>query len=616
MTDNPTRQTHNVVCISTIDWDFIWQGHQEIMSTLARQGHRVLFIENTGVRRATLKDLPRLQHRLRNWRRGVRGIRKVMDNLYVYAPLVLPFPYSRVARAINKALMFWTLRSWTRTMRFENPIIWTWLPSPLALELIRLLDGQLVIYYCCDDFQASSPGSRRIRETEDLLLRRADLVFAHSKEIFERCRWLTDQVYVFQYGFKREVFLRAADRPPADLASIKGPIIGYVGGVHRHVDQELLEKVAVAHPDKSIVLVGPLQVEVGRLAGLPNVHFLGQKRYEELPNYIKHFDVGLIPYALNEYTKSVYPTKLNEYLIMGKPVVSTQLPEVGYFNQCNHGIVSVADTPDAFVHRIAEELTGDSEARRTQRIRLVEKNAWGEKIAEMQRLIQAKLEEKVKTREMDWQNAFVSFYRSSRRKIMMGLATAALAYGILFYTPALWTLAEPLRMSDQPVEADVIVVLAGGIGESGEPGEEYQEKVKHAADLYRQGYAGKLIFSSGVGYVFKEAQVMRALAVSLGVPEGAIILDERGGGNYQSLLNAKRIMEPAGWSRMLLVTARYNTGRSRLLTEKNLPGIAVTLAPAPHSIYFGDGSQVAWKHVRAIAHEYLAILYYWWRGYL
>ncbi|TAJ22918.1 MAG: glycosyltransferase family 1 protein [Nitrospirae bacterium] len=354
------REAQNIVCLSTIDWDFVWQGHQEIMSTLAREGHRVLFIENTGVRNVTLQDLPRLRNRLLNWRSGTRGIRKVMDNVYVYAPLVLPFPYSSVAQAVNRGLMHWTLRSWIASMRFDSPIIWTWLPTALTLELIRTLDAQLVVYYCCDDFQASSSGSRRIRETEDVLLRKADLVFAHSKAIFDRCRRFTDQVHVFQYGFNRDIFMRSQGPMPADLALIAHPIIGYIGGVHKHVDQVLLEKVVTAHPDKSLVLVGPLQTEADRLAKQPNVHFLGQKPYEELPAYIRQFDVCVIPYELNEYTRSVYPTKLNEYLIMGKPVVSTKLSEVEYFNQCHQGIVAVAEGREAFVRRIGEELRAGS----------------------------------------------------------------------------------------------------------------------------------------------------------------------------------------------------------------------------------------------------------------
>lgn len=611
------RELHNIVCISTIDWDFIWQGHQEIMSTLARQGNRVLFIENTGVRSATLKDLQRLKNRLLNWRKGTKGIRKVMDNLYVYAPLVLPFPYSRVARVINKALMFWTLRSWTGAMRFDNPIIWTWLPSGLALELIKILDGRLVVYYCCDNFQASSTGSRRIRESENILLRKADLVFAHSKDLRDRCSQLNNHVHVFQYGFNSEIFAHAEDIPPVDLQPIKHPVLGYVGGVHKVIDFELLEKVALAHRDKSLVFVGPLQADVGRLDTLPNIHFLGQKRYEELPTYIRNFDLCLIPYVLNEYTRSVYPNKLNEYLIMGKPVVSTRLPEVEYFNQCHGAVVAVADNHDSFVELISEELARDHETLRAKRIGEVERNAWGQKIEAMQGLIQARLDEKAKLREQNWQYTLVRFYRTFRIKMAAAITACLLAYPLLFHTPLVRSLGEPLRIADEPTQADAIVVLAGGIGESGEPGDAYQEKVKHGVELYQQGYARKLIFSSGVSYVYKEARVMKALAVSLGVPEADVLLDEIGGGNYGSLKNAKRVMEAHGWKSMLLVTSRYNTVRSRLVARKNLVGIQVRLTPPPHSAFFGESGPLReWRQVRAILHEYEAIAYYWVKGYI
>jgi glycosyltransferase involved in cell wall biosynthesis/uncharacterized SAM-binding protein YcdF (DUF218 family) len=612
----PSMNTsHNIVCISTIDWDFIWQGHQEIMSTLARQGHRILFIENTGVRRVALKDLPRLRHRLKNWRRGISGIRKVMDNLYVYAPLVLPFPYSRLAQTINKLLMFWILRRWTRSMRFDNPVIWTWLPTPLALALIRFLDGQLIIYYCCDNFEASSPGSRRIRKSEDTLLRKADLVFAHSKTLFDRCKQHANDVHVFRYGFNREVFSHAGETPP-DLLSIPRPILGYVGGFHRHVDQDLMLDVAKSHPDKSLVFVGPLQVEVGELRSLPNVFFLGQKPHELLPSYIKYFDVALIPYRLNDYTRSVYPTKLNEYLAMGKPVISTKLPEIEYFNQCHRSVVSLAETSEAFVGQIQIELDRDNDAQRAFRIGQVAQNAWGEKIESMQRLIRAKLEEKAKTRELNWQNLLVRVYRASRRQVV-GLAIASLlGYALLFHSPLIWKIGEPLRIVDEPARADAIVVLAAGVGELGESGYAYREKVKYAVDLYKQGFAEHMIFSSGESFVFREAQVMKALAVALGVPETAILLDEVGGGHYTSLLHVKQLMQDMGWSRMLLVTSWYNTGRSHLVAQKNLPQLVIRLTPAPESAFFGGQKRVEWKHIRAITHEYLAIVYYWVRGYI
>src|SRR5213076_1308458 len=113
----------DILCISTIDWDFIWQGHQEIMSRLAAQGSRVLFIENTGVRPPRLRDLPRLRHRLRNRMRGTGGFREERPNLFVLSPIVVPLPYSRIARWINRWLLLRALRRWMAATGFYRPIV-------------------------------------------------------------------------------------------------------------------------------------------------------------------------------------------------------------------------------------------------------------------------------------------------------------------------------------------------------------------------------------------------------------------------------------------------------------------------------------------------------------
>jgi len=606
----------NIVCISTIDWDFIWQGHQEIMSTLARQGHRVLFIENTGVRNVTLQDLPRLKARLLNWRKGVKGIRKVMGNLYVYAPLALPFPYSRLACLINKHLMRWTLLRWTKAMRFDNPIVWTWLPTALAQELIRDLNAQIVIYYCADNFEATAAESRSIREPENALLRKADLVFAHSKALFDRCKPFTDQVHLFPYGFNREIFHRPCGSPPVDLVDIKRPILGFVGGVRQIVDFDLVEKVALAHPDKSLVFVGPLQTDVSRLAWLPNVHFLGQKRYEEVPAYIKYFDLCLIPYILTDFTRSIHPAKLVDYLALGKSVVSTNLPEVEEFNRHHDGIVAVAASHESFLRQIEESFSRDNEGLRAERMRQVDKDAWDRKIETMEGLIRGKLEEKAKVREQAWQQTFSKLYLTARRRASAAAAACVLGYLLVFQTPLVWWLAKPLLIIEEPVSADVVAVLAGGIGESGEPSESYQEKVRQAVDLYQRGYARHLILSSGVNRAFNEARVMQALAVSLGVPKEAILVDEVGGGNYLSFLTLRETMQTHGWTRVLLVTALYNGRRSRLVAEKNFPGSIVRITRSVDNQYFGNRRRIAQRHVKAIVHEYLALAYYWWKGYI
>ena len=145
-------RNENIICISSIDWDFIWQGHQEIMSTFAKNGNRVLFIENTGVRSPGIKDIYRIKKRFGDYFKGIKGIRKEVGELYVYSPIVLPFPYSRMARQVNKLILLSVINRWMKAMNFSNPIIWTFLPTGTALDIINNIEKKLLIYYCIADF--------------------------------------------------------------------------------------------------------------------------------------------------------------------------------------------------------------------------------------------------------------------------------------------------------------------------------------------------------------------------------------------------------------------------------------------------------------------------------
>src|SRR5947207_2676020 len=194
----------DIVCLSSIDWEFIWQGHQEIMSTLAANGNRVLFIENTGVRAPSLRDFPRVRQRLRNWWKGTNGFRQQRDNLFLFSPLILPFPYSRVARWINRVMLLRSLRRWMRAIRFERPIVWSFLPTPLVRDLIKGLDPVVTIYYCIDDLASSSPAARRIHQFEERLFREVDLVFVTSEKLRQRALRYTPRVHFFPFAVSYE----------------------------------------------------------------------------------------------------------------------------------------------------------------------------------------------------------------------------------------------------------------------------------------------------------------------------------------------------------------------------------------------------------------------------
>lgn len=618
----------NIICISSIDWDFVWQGHQEIMSKFSANGNRVLFIENTGIRVPALKDLPRIKKRLVNWFTGLKGFRQEGENLFIYSPIILPFPYSRVARFINRRLLLKSLRRWMKAMEFYNPIIWTFLPTGTALDIINNIDNKLLIYYCIADFYELVDNMRKVKKTESELIRNSDLIFVQGKVLEEKCRALNDNVHVFPFGVNMEVFENFKNNvkdPPADIRNIKGPIIGYVGGVHKHIDFNLLRFIAQSHSEWSLVLVGPIQTDIDQIDSLANVHLLGKKEFSELPYYINEFDVCIIPYEKSEYTLTVYPTKLNEYHALGKPVVSTDLPEVAKFNATNEDLILLARTYKEFESDILKALLYPGDNLALKRIASAKNNNWIVRIQEMSILIEEALNVKLQG-TIDWRRQFIKLYKTTREKILKAGLVLLSGYLLLFYTPFVWFLARPLKIEQFPQKANAVVVFAGGVGESGKAGQGYEERVEHAVQLYKQDYAKNLIFSSGQKHVFKESEVMKILAVSLGVPQDSIILEENARNTYENITFTKEILNKKGWNKILLVSSPYHMRRASLVYNKVAKGIKVIYTPVSNSFFYTPefyhvGGRKAWKQINinqinGILHEYLGILYYLWKGFI
>ena len=608
----------NVLCISSIDWDFIWQGHQQIMETLAAQGNNVLFIENTGARRPTFRDGPRLRQRIRNWWRGTKGFRQERENLFVYSPLLLPFPYSRIARWINRFIVVRAVRRWMSAMGIQRPLVWTFLPTPLALDLIKAVKPDLVVYYCIDDIAASSSGARRIRRTEDQLFREADLVFVTSERLRERVRRFRAQADVFPFAvdFGRfEAARISGDDIPADLKSIPRPVVGYVGGLHQWVDQELVAGTARRLPDMTFVFIGPSQCDVSTLEREPTVRLLGARSHDELPGYIKGFDVGIVPYKFSDYTANVYPTKLNEYLAMGIPVVATGLPEIRRFNQAHGDVVAVANDPDEFAKQLQSAIQQRDTVQVEKRISVARENSWDRRLEGMAGLIESALAARRAYQEK-WDTSLRGLYRAASTRALRAVAIAAGLYLLAFHTPLLWVVAEPLRVVEIPRDADAIVVFAGGAGESATAGGGYQERVRQAVDLYEAGYAPRLIFSTGFVYAFREAEIMSSLAIDLGVPAEAIILEEQAGSTYENVIFVRDIARSLGSRRVLLVSSSYHMRRALLTWREQVPDIEVVATPVPGSQYYSHGYGANIQQFRGIAWEYAAILYYWSKGWL
>ena len=607
---------HDIVCLSSIDWQFIWQGHQEIMSTLAAAGNRVLFVENTGVRRPTFRDFSRVRDRFRNWRRGTKGFREERENLYVYSPIVLPFPYSGVAKPINKWLMVRALRRWMVTVGFRRPLVWTFLPTPLARDVMLAFDPELTVYYCIDDLASSSSAARPIEQSEISLFREADLVFVTSEKLRSRAAINSDHVHLFPFGVNFEKFAHAKNTaPPQELTDLRKPIVGYVGGIHKWIDFELLEELARRLPETTFVLVGPIQTDTSCLANCQNIHLLGARTHDELPRYIGAFDVGIVPYVLSDYTANVYPTKLNEYLAMGIPVVATDLLEIRRFNKTHGDVVAVANDAEMFATEITNVQKVVSEDERSRRIAVAEENSWQSRIERMSEVIDESIERKATVAER-WDKRLRSLYRRHRRRMTAAIVGIVASYTLAFETNLPWLMAEPLRLSEEPSQADVIVVFAGGVGESGQAGGGYQERVRAAVDLYQAGYAPRMIFSSGYEFAFREAEVMRSLAMSQGVPSSAIVLETRASSTYENVVFAYELLQEFDSTTILFVSSPYHMRRALLTWEAQAPDVEVVPTPVRESQFYNHVRGASLEQLKGLGHEYAAISWYWWKGWL
>ena len=384
----------SIVCLSSIDWSFNRQNPQEVASAFAESGNRVLFVENTGVRRAALRDAPRLWVRLRNWWRAAGGVRRVANGLDVFSPLLLPFPYSRAAGAFNIRVLLRVVRRWLGDAGGDPLIVITFLPTPLARQLIHALRPALIVYYCIDRLAESSPGARNLIHSEPKLLAEADVVFVTSAGLHAAAAEVASRVELLPSGVRFEEFERARQsrsEPHPAFAGLSGPVAGFVGSLRGATDLALLAESAELAPDLNFVLVGPLFADVTRLAARPNVRLIAAIPHAEVMSTMVRFDVGILPYVLDAFTADVMPVKLMEYLAAGLPVVSTPLPEVRRFVDEHPDLVAFASDAPSFVAALRAAIAHNTPLAVTRRMTVARRYDWAGQMLRMSRSMESLL---------------------------------------------------------------------------------------------------------------------------------------------------------------------------------------------------------------------------------
>jgi uncharacterized SAM-binding protein YcdF (DUF218 family) len=612
-----TINKQNFIIFSSVDWTTHWQLHHQLATSLVSTGNRVLFVENTGVRAPKVGDFRRIVDRLKSRLKSFHGFSGIKDSLIIYTPLFIPYPYLRVSIFINTLFISKAIKRWKKAANFNSPICISFLPTPSVQEIIKEMDSSLVIYYCADDMSRSLANPDKLEKYENRFFKESDLVFTTSHKIYNRACKFSNYVYNIPAGIDSSMFPPKGELSiPDDIKKIKHPIIGYVGAIGDVFDIDLVVQLANSMPDSNVVIVGPKYINTSSLEKIGNIFLLGGRSHDLMPNYIKSFDIALIPYKVNDATNSVYSCKLNEYLSLGKLIVSTNLKEIEIFNNENNNPVYIGKNTEDFIDktkRLLSILPEDSEKECANRVNLARKNTWDNRFVKIDLVIREAI--KLKSLNINtWKGKLSKKYKKSKYLFISKLSLVFLFYLLIFYSPLFWFLGEQLIVSDSPKNSDAIVVFSGD-GEVSYQNLSYQNRALDAIGLYKEGYADKIFLSSGREQTIADVEMIKLYLVSKGVPEFSIfILEKYPNSTYQNVIMIKESLEKNNIKSILFTTSPYHSRRAVLTWEKNAPNIEVVSFNAVNPLYKGVQWNIGLDKIRIIIYEYAAIVHNWVYG--
>ncbi|HKY51122.1 MAG TPA: glycosyltransferase [Candidatus Limnocylindria bacterium] len=355
----------DLIVFSHLRWDFVYQRPQHVLSRFGARGWNVFFVEEPLDGAAALST-----------REVAPGVTVVRTSV----PAALP-------TAVRERQLRDLLRDEWRQRRIERPVLWFY--TPMALPLGEGLEPAAIVYDCMDELSAFLGANELLPQRESELLEIADLVFTGGRRLYEAKRGRHPAVHCFPSSVDAHHFMLARgwrdERP--DQAGIPRPRLGYFGVIDERFDIELIDGMARLSPGWSYVMVGPVvKIDPAVLPHHPNIHYLGPKSYADLPAYIATWDVALIPFARNEATRYISPTKVLEYMAAGTPIVSTSIADI-VTPYGERRLVRIADRPFFAVAAAVEAMSEHRQARLEAFDRFLAGTSWDGTVREMERLV-------------------------------------------------------------------------------------------------------------------------------------------------------------------------------------------------------------------------------------
>ena len=365
-----------IIVHSHLQWDWVWQRPQQFLSRLS-ETHRVLFLEGPQLRDETFEPCFTLHQDAR------------FPSVTVMKTF---FPASRFSDGewvdAKRLQLLRAALSTELKGDFARPVQWFYDPM-CAPIFIGTLDERAVVYDCMDQLSQFKFAPPQLIEREKHLLHRADVVFAGGHKMWEDKRRFNSNCHFYGCGVDVNHFAAARDKNtklPRDIENLPAPRLGYFGVVDERLDYELIAQLADANPHGSVAIVGPhCKIDSNELPQRENLHWLGGREYSQLPAYAKAFDVCLMPFALNEATEYINPTKALEYMATGTPIVSSAVPDVvSNFSS----VVKIASSHDEFLHLCRESVCAPDGNAVQRGLKMASENTWEQIVAQLERHVE------------------------------------------------------------------------------------------------------------------------------------------------------------------------------------------------------------------------------------
>jgi UDP-galactopyranose mutase len=374
----PGNKIKNVICFAHLRWDFVFQRPQHLLSRCAKESNVYYFEEPI---------FSNTENHLQT--------KKSKENVTVITPHIREgLTEQQVYKFLEEAL-----GKYIRANAITDYLFWYL--TPMAIPFTQRLNPLLVVYDCMDELSCFKGAHPDILKHETSLIGIADVVFTGGHHLYEYKKKRHSNIHPFPSSIDQKHFEGGIGSPdPDDQAAIPHPRVGFFGVIDERMDIELLGSLAISMPNVHFVMIGPVvKIKHEALPKSDNIHYLGQKNYQELPQYLANWDVAFLPFAKNDSTRFISPTKTPEYLCAGKPVVSTSIRDV-VMPYGEEGLVHIADSVQDFSRAIGKALGQKNDNRWKNKVKnMLKTNSWDLTWANMKKKIMTTLENKQKMRK-------------------------------------------------------------------------------------------------------------------------------------------------------------------------------------------------------------------------